>query len=401
MKDGKLNRFGDKLADKIASDNAQAADAKARRSAGAKAAAATRKARKDAKAAADRAAEAKTTREIAQAEEAARTRPTVAEMETMPMADLRKLAIDDYVVSGRAAEDAASGLRTMIAGLPIEEPELDPEEGDKPDTCHEGTSDGIIGECEQAELDIPPTGKTPTELVINHTHYALLKQNSIVRYEGRLWMVGMVNVCRARLDPLTGFTATMSASGRSFTTYGASVNVSATSVLDIIDPADVDEKVSGRIERLKAQNAAASNGTHEAGHNGNNAAGGDDMADETKVAGQPTPKMDKAKAAKLAKKPVKATKPLGPKPAKVKAEKKPKEQKPCLCGCGEKTGSFFKMGHDARFKGLMLKVERGEKTPDEVFTKAVVAAYKWVKNGDGLRTTTNYKGEAHKGYDAK
>lgn len=50
---------------------------------------------------------------------------------------------------------------------------------------------------------------------------------------------------------------------------------------------------------------------------------------------------------------------------KAKAEKVKKEPKlvstqNCLCGCGLETGGKFCPGHDARVKGMLLKVERGE-----------------------------------------
>lgn len=75
-----------------------------------------------------------------------------------------------------------------------------------------------------------------------------------------------------------------------------------------------------------------------------------------------------------------------------------KQVKPCKCGCGEETTAHFVMGHDARFKGQLLRVERGQLKVSEL-PKAVQTAYKWVKKGDGFIPTTNYKGEPHKGYD--
>ena len=84
----------------------------------------------------------------------------------------------------------------------------------------------------------------------------------------------------------------------------------------------------------------------------------------------------------------------------TKREAKPKEQRDCSCGCGGKTGGYFVMGHDARFKGWMLQIERGEESKSKLLTPAVIRAYTWVPTkGGGERTTTNYKGEPHKGYD--
>jgi hypothetical protein len=48
------------------------------------------------------------------------------------------------------------------------------------------------------------------------------------------------------------------------------------------------------------------------------------------------------------------------KEAKPKKEKKMEATRDCLCGCGTETGGRFAAGHDARVKGLLLKVERGD-----------------------------------------
>ena len=86
--------------------------------------------------------------------------------------------------------------------------------------------------------------------------------------------------------------------------------------------------------------------------------------------------------------------------ARTRTPKAPKELKPCACGCGEQTGGYFVQGHDARFKGRMLKIERGEAKKSELLPAAVIRKYEWVgTKGGGERTTTNYKGEKHSGYD--
>lgn len=82
------------------------------------------------------------------------------------------------------------------------------------------------------------------------------------------------------------------------------------------------------------------------------------------------------------------------KKVRVKAEK---TVKPCKCGCGGQTTAFFVPGHDARFKGWLLKVEKGQMKVNEL-PEAVQKGYKWVKKGDGAIPTTNYKGEPHTGY---
>lgn len=81
----------------------------------------------------------------------------------------------------------------------------------------------------------------------------------------------------------------------------------------------------------------------------------------TRVAAKPTPAP--AKSA-----PVKAAT-----PAKATEEKKDKGPSakglPCLCGCGQPTvtdSAKFIPGHDAKLKGLLLKVERGEVKKSEI-----------------------------------
>ena len=85
------------------------------------------------------------------------------------------------------------------------------------------------------------------------------------------------------------------------------------------------------------------------------------------------------------------------KAAKAPRVKKEKTVKPCRCGCGGQTTAFFVPGHDARFKGWLTKVEKGEKKVSEL-PEAVQKAYKWVKRGKGAIPTTNYRGEPHSGY---
>lgn len=82
---------------------------------------------------------------------------------------------------------------------------------------------------------------------------------------------------------------------------------------------------------------------------------------------------------------------------KVARVKKEKTVKPCRCGCGGQTTAFFVPGHDARFKGWLIKVEKGEKKVTEL-PESVQKGYKWVKKGAGAVPTTNYKGEPHTGY---
>jgi len=53
-------------------------------------------------------------------------------------------------------------------------------------------------------------------------------------------------------------------------------------------------------------------------------------------------------------------------PAAAPAPKKPASTHDCLCGCGRETLSLYAPGHDARVKGIILKVERGQMKPEDV-----------------------------------
>lgn len=48
------------------------------------------------------------------------------------------------------------------------------------------------------------------------------------------------------------------------------------------------------------------------------------------------------------------------------AEKAPKEQLPCACGCGQMTGSKFAMGHDSKLRGQIHRVLEGREDPDKI-----------------------------------
>lgn len=77
---------------------------------------------------------------------------------------------------------------------------------------------------------------------------------------------------------------------------------------------------------------------------------------------------------------------------------KPKPErtvKPCACGCGEETTAYFAPGHDARFKGWLLKIEKGIAEPKDLMPKSVWSQYEWKKSGKGMRPTKNYKGEPY------
>lgn len=197
----------------------------------------------------------------------------------------------------------------------------------------------------------------------------MLRQGSLYRYENRIWRCGLVNISRARLDPVSGFTVVSPVSGRgSFLTYGSSVNVSPNSVIPEVSEDELNDVELKRLMRIEEEEAMA-------------------------VAAPPVGKAPQKEAAKSERREKLAKEPKEP---KAKAEKK---MSPCKCGCGEMTGGFFYPGHDARFKGWMLKIERGQAKPEDLLSEEVRKAYKWTKTEKGLRTTTNYKGEPHEGYD--
>lgn len=70
-----------------------------------------------------------------------------------------------------------------------------------------------------------------------------------------------------------------------------------------------------------------------------------------------------AKAARL--KEAKAAKPI-PGATRTVKEKKPAKLRACLDGCGTMVAGNFKMGHDAKLKSLILKVERGEALQSDI-----------------------------------
>ena len=86
--------------------------------------------------------------------------------------------------------------------------------------------------------------------------------------------------------------------------------------------------------------------------------------------------------------------------AKAKAPKGAdgRQTRKCECGCKEETMSYFVAGHDARFKGWMVKVERGTMEMGDL-NSYIRNKYTFKKRGDGYVSTENYKGEKHDGYD--
>lgn len=63
-----------------------------------------------------------------------------------------------------------------------------------------------------------------------------------------------------------------------------------------------------------------------------------------------------------------------PKAAPVRT---PKGKHPCACGCGSETGGTWAQGHDARFYGIMRKINAGEleREAADVFPAETVEKY--------------------------
>lgn len=213
----------------------------------------------------------------------------------------------------------------------------------------------------------------------------MLKVGQLCRYDGRIWRIGLVNTSRARLDPVSGFSVTSPVSGKgSFLTYGTSVNVSPNSTVEVIEEEALSDAELRRLMHLEERDGMASNVA---------------APPVGEVKEKSLKEKNQERRAGLEQKKAAEKEEREKRRAEAKAEKVAKSKQPCKCGCGQLTGGFFFPGHDARFKGWMLQIERGQKKPPELLTEEVIKSYKWVKTEKGLRTTTNYKGEAHDGYD--
>lgn len=224
----------------------------------------------------------------------------------------------------------------------------------------------------------------------------MLKQGCLYRYEGRIWRCGLVNVSRARLDPVSGFQATSPVSGKgSFTTYGTSVNVGSNSDIPEVAETDLSDGELRRLMRMEEDAMAVA-----APPVGGKTAG---KAAAPAATGPSVKEQNEARRKKLAEEKEAAKKDREAKRAADKEAREAAKNKPCKCGCGGTTTGNFVPGHDARFKGWLLQIERGQKKPEELLTAEVRSQYKWKKSADGkgLIPTTNYKGEPHAGYDTQ
>lgn len=255
-----------------------------------------------------------------------------------------------------------------------------------------------------------------------------LEVGDLVISQQRVCRVGTVNASRARVDPITP-----ALRGRNdFDSWDISPRAIVDPAEDYeFDSADTDRLVAlleraefqeildeerrlvvenRRIERSEAERVAALHNTPA--HSAEFEEEGTAMAVAGVPVGSPSATLKAKNAARLAalqekkeaaKAAAKAAKTPGAN-GKERAPKAPKELKACFCGCGETTGGYFVPGHDARFKGWLLKIEKGDEKKENLLQPAVIAKYKWVpsgmegKAGKGQRPTMNYKGEPHSGY---
>ncbi len=229
-----------------------------------------------------------------------------------------------------------------------------------------------------------------------------VKVGQLVRYEGRIWRVGLVNYSRARLDPLSAETRTLNlpTGTKQVNKHGDPVNIGPTSLVEIVSHSVLSEHEAQQLARLldsetrrktrMTENVAAVVPTDTPA-----------VADAP-VAPVSNRQANKERLKKLAEK--KAAAKGGNGKSAVAAQPKAKKEKtlsPCKCGCGEQVTGHFAQGHDARFKGWLLKVERGEMKVEEL-NGVVRKSYQWAKvkrsGVDGFIPTTNYKGEKWQGF---
>lgn len=185
--------------------------------------------------------------------------------------------------------------------------------------------------------------------------------------DGKLFRVQHANECRAHCIPLDGTTISIPASTENGTTPGNGKTFVTRRAIDIAPGAIVTV--------LTEQEALASLALQQ------------NKEQTTMNSRTASTSTAKTSAQRSEEKAARATTPT-------------RTVQPCKCGCGEEVSSHFMMGHDARFKGWLLKVERGQ-MPLSQLPPSVRKAYQWVEKGEGYIPTTNYKGEPHTGYDTK
>lgn len=263
-------------------------------------------------------------------------------------------------------------------------------------------------------------GYTPSAFSLTPKVDDTLKAGTVVRdVSGRLYFVAMVNQSRARILPLEA---------------GEPMDISPRAPLPTIDINTLTDNQFRRFDTMAKTRATATatvpaadtTATAQQGAalpiaTAADIAAGIDSTDHT-TDEDTDMAATKTRLRKLAVKPESTATPLGQTKTKTAKTAKPAVAaktagkgaiakatttvKKCACGCGDETTGFFVPGHDARFKGWLLKIERGQAQPTDLMPKKVADAYEWKKVnrkvGDetvtGLIPTTNYKGEPHEGY---
>lgn len=252
----------------------------------------------------------------------------------------------------------------------------------------------------------------------------MLTVGQIVWYNSRVWRVGLVNESRARLDPVQGNIAKLLTA--EFTTYGTSVNVSAGSVLDVVNMRQLSAQEYQRTEAL-AHRAADSfvvvNKEETVNHE--EADSGDALAPPPAPAISANKQKNQERLAALkaaVRAPVinaqahESARPCGCDPgagwtcAEHKTDGKlvspPSEarsrftSRSCLCGCGETVSHYFAQGHVNRYRNWLIKVERGEMAVEDL-PVVVQRDNEFTKTDVGYVTVRNYMGWPHTGYDKK
>lgn len=95
----------------------------------------------------------------------------------------------------------------------------------------------------------------------------------------------------------------------------------------------------------------------------------------------------KSKAAKAAKTKTPARKAT----ASKRAPKANVELQPCICGCGTQVARYFAPGHDARFKGWLIKIAKGtERAKDLMPSSLIKALGPWKAKGEGQVPAKKY-----------
>lgn len=224
----------------------------------------------------------------------------------------------------------------------------------------------------------------------------------------KIYRVALVTDLRMRLDPVSGFLTQVF--DAEFTTYSGSINVSPTSILDRVNVDELTKSQRKRIAQLEERGETTEERIMSETAGGTQAAA--PAATPAKPVAAPAAGPKAVKAAPAAQPTVSATKTAnaerlarlkakGDAKAETKAKnpvpKKEKVMQPCKCGCETLVAGHFAQGHDARFKGWLMKIERGQMAVKDLPAK-VQKAYEWKKKGEGMIPTKNYKGEPHSGY---